>query len=431
MDNLNQKWINITFIGVVLLIVIGGYYYTRYEIRKTDQAAEERGQHKGYALGKFAREPMDADDRRLALEIALKGSSIILADEFLSKQVGYQKSINELLNKQNKSQPLIKSVVESFTGDVNYAVLESVTNHADFSVAERNKILSKFEKNRKVVGQEAYDKYIEHLSKVKNKNRTFERVKALVNSTKELSCTYLTVLTPVQRTLIATRLLKAGGLPKNKFGNATVGFVADQLCHIIVYNLVSSLAGAMMDYATILNFTEEELIGKHQLESVLKMVTAQSKQNFVRRITYERPLVDPIFTIGVEATVLAGIDLHKHYSIEIYPREITSTHITEIVVTIPKPEIISVNTTIRTDSENKFFSTGLKDHEQNDMIATTKEYARSQALRNGILENARDGAEDALRVMYAPFLFNSGSEYDIIIKFSDKKRGKKNYMLKG
>jgi hypothetical protein len=406
----------------IFLIFICGIYFTYY---LTSSFAYNKGNKDGLKVGYRD----GYQDTKSFIETALIGVPVLLADSKLEKSISYQKTIHNL--ELAKNTPLIRTIVSGFTDEFNYAILDRLINFSDFTIKEKDTIFSRYKRSRQLIADEVYNNYISYINSIDiDKRNLLTKAESLGKSLASPSCALLDLLSPLERHKIAKSLLKAGIKRKKKIFKKSVevkvtdmgiSFVSEQLCNLLVTNSVKFISATITDYARIINFTERELVGNHKLEKVMDLVTAKSSLDFIFEKSFERDwAVDPNYSVRVNSNVLAGIDLAKFYMVEFLPKEITESGFTETVITLPKPEILSVYPSIDPTSLNTVLATKLTDNEIRQLTRLASYKSKQMAINKGLLRDAKEGAEDALNTLYAPLFLNSLRDYRLKVNFVDK-----------
>ena len=102
----------------------------------------------------------------------------------------------------------------------------------------------------------------------------------------------------------------------------------------------------------------------------------------------------------------------------------------EILVTLPKPELLSVYSRINPSSVNQYTGKRLKDTEIETLYKEIEIFAKDQALSKGILSSARESATKAIESLYAPLLM-SDNDYKITVVFENISKDQVRVYLKG
>jgi len=379
------------------------------------------GWDQGYTVGKLE----GSENMRVILEIAMKGAPLVLADSKLRQKVQNQKVIHTL-SKETKV-PIIKAEIKTYARDVNLMIIERMINFANIETYEADSIKLKYHQKKNLISEEAYQEYLNNLKQIKSVHTSFDKAKSLSGGMSDVFCEVVDIFSPIQKHKIAKALLVAGNKRMVKedskiskvISEKAISYISDQLCNLIISNSLELMMGSLIDYATIIDFTEKELVGEHTLEKVMELVTARSDISFTLNKTFERDWsVDPNYSFSSNTHITAGVNLSQHYCVEFYPKEITESGKTQIVITVPEPEILSVHPRIDPRSLNVVLSTNLRDYEIKQAYNAISNKARTEALNEGILNAAREGTIEAINTLYAPLFLNSDNEYEIQVRFT-------------
>lgn len=396
----------------------------------------------GYEKGSY--------DSRAVIRTAIIGAPVMLADKIIEKEVGYQEVVHRLKNTTDKA--LIKTTIKKFSDDYNHAIIKQIINFGGFTEEETDTILLEFERLQPSMSKEVYSNYIRSYNELKDKrDDVFAKAEALGQNISFPTCKALDLLTGVQKYKLALNLIQAGSsvtgeqigdLATLELKDRIVGSVIERLCDIIVSESTRIASGLLEDYATVINFTETEVLGQSEIQRVMNLITAKNDLDFRFNKSFKRTnkifgrevdlSVDPNYAIRVQSNVTAGIDLEKFYKVAFYPKEITESGLTEIVVTMPEPEIISVHTNIYPTSLNTVVSKNLSDIEIRNLVNLANQKAKSYAHNKGILDEARKGAQNAMQQIYSPLFINNLGGYRVRVEFARSLEGEqKDFELKG
>lgn len=389
----------------------------------------ETGQKTGYESGLKEGIGKGTEDTKSIIEMALIGAPVMLADAELERDINYQQTVHKL--GLSKTEPTIRTVVKGFSGDLNSKILNKLVQFGDFSQEQQDTIFSRYQREKEFITDEAHGEYLAYLNSIDvEKASILEKSAALGQSLSGTTCNIIELLSPIEKHKIARALINAG-IERNKkefnkkyltkITEKGVGYISDQLCNLLVAKSIEFISNAISDYATIINFTERDLVGSHKLEKVMDLVTAKSELDFTFEKSFPRDwAVDPNYSVRVNSHVLAGVDLAKFYSVEFFPKEITSSGKTEIVISMLEPNVLSVHPSIDPRSLNTVLATKLTDQEIRRLTYIASQKSKNIALDNGILEDARKGAEDALNTLYSPLFLNALRDYEITVNFVDE-----------
>ncbi|WP_430409183.1 DUF4230 domain-containing protein [Kordia sp.] len=443
---MNKKFLPLKKL-LILLSIIFIFFISLYLVYfLTDRNAYDKGykigNEEGYQTGNEDGLEVGYRDgfqgTKSIIETALIGVPIMLADYELEKSVNYQQTVNKL--SLAKSNPSIRVVISEFSDEFNSHILNRLVNNSEFTEQEKDTIFSKYERSKQLISDEIYNDYISRIDSIDIKKLNVKtKAENFGESLAKPICILLDLLTSIEKHKVAKALINAGiNRKEREFGSSldyevtdvAVSLVSEQLCNLLLSKSIEFIYGAISDYANMINFTEAELIGSHKLEKVMNLVTAKSSLNFMFKKSFQRNYApDPNYSVQVNSDVLAGIDLAKGYVVEFFPKEITESGLTEIVITFPKPEILSNHTSIVPKSLNGFWAKSLKEHEIKELTDIASSKSHSIAFNKGILQDARQGTEDALNTLYAPLFLNSLRDYKLKINFVDEITNQNNNII--
>lgn len=424
---MNNKILLYTLISIVCLILClaGSYFYFKDGfIEKGKKIGYDEGFNTGYNSGKTKGEI----ETKQIIETALKGASILLADKYYNTEIPYQSIVNGL----DTASLHVSTQISNYVDTTYKVVIHRLSKAGNFSQTEITEVLNNYDKIRKTLAKEVlndYSKRIIELEKIHlSKKSILNKTDAYTSSVSSNLCTIIGLFSPLERYKIAEAILKIGNDRNlNEFGKVkititreAVNYVSEQLCSLILENSFEFIIKLFLEYATIINFTEEFLIVDQNIEQVMKLVTAELNTSSYRTVTFERDwAVDPNYTIQTNSKVIAGIDLEEFFKVEFYRKEISNSGKTQIIITLPEPKILSIYPLIDPRHENFIWGKKLEDHEIRRLYLEEIEIARKQAFEKGIIGEAKISTEKAFKLLYSPLLLNSIDNYELIINFDN------------
>ena len=196
-------------------------------------------------------------------------------------------------------------------------------------------------------------------------------------------------------------------------------FLGESVCDILVSESLGLVVDLMEEYSIMKNFTEQLLIAGHtrNTEMIIRAV--------VDTLWIEQKKVLDKGFMGVElqvatktnAAIAAGVNLKKHFDIDIRNCGNNKNCNNEIIITVPKPEIISRDLDFNLKVVNEKIHKELKDSQINYMYRFTKNFAEDEALKKGILKDAEASVRESFEAIYGPILPHMNKKYDIVVRF--------------
>jgi hypothetical protein len=414
-------------------------FQNKLEILKENHGVElEESTMKSYEKGLLVGNQDGQKETKRVLEAALLGSKMIFADEDFERQLNTQKIVHNL---HNASGAKIKSVIQGFSDHNSKIILNRIASFGEFSTLEFDTIVNKLSQSKKLISDEMYSAYQKQLSLL-NRNPTLEeKAQAIAKQVPVTTCAVLEVLSPQQKIKIAAKILEVGNQRiKHQFRGEVsqmvdfgIQTISERLCMILMSQSEDYIADLIYDYAISVNFAEKNLVGKHNMKSVVELVTAKSNLDLSITKTFERlwGYSSANYVFRADANVIAGIDLNKFYCVEFVPKELTQSGKTEILVTLPKPQVLSVYTNTSPYSVNKRIFTTLESEEIKAGYDHLAYEAKNRAISEGILVSAENGARGALHRLFEPLMLNSRRDYIIKVHFAENAPNMENMVLKG
>lgn len=396
------------------------------------------GYNEGFALAKTKYPKKESE----VLKQAFQGAKILFVDDEFRKSYSYQSSVNKIARLK---EPLkISNQINFISNKENEIILNRIVEIGNLSKKEEKVLFENYQNIKETINASVAEKYKERIKLNDKKNAdlrsVIEKTNDFTDAHSESICELLYVLSPHTKLTLAKKFITVGkkslGVSSAKSSvieESGLTMAMDALCHLLIESGVNSCSQLYHDYAQIVQFSEQELIGNQNIKKVMKLISAEMNTQSERTKTFTRDwAIDPNYIIRSKATVLAGIDLNKFYNITITRRELSKSGKAEINILVPNPEILSVYLDLEPNSVNEFLSTKLKDSEMKTLMKEEKDIAYSQAFRNGILEQAKESARKSLEILYSPILMNARDNYELKVTFTnDLKEGNGAVLLKG
>ncbi|MEM0992227.1 MAG: DUF4230 domain-containing protein [Bacteroidota bacterium] len=311
-----------------------------------------------------------------------------------------------ILSNPNRYQREFNQLVYDF----NLSLLQHVADRMGLAEADKREIQREYDKHHEYIKGMYYNDFITLKDTTSRAYKTWygTEMTDAVEFMNEVSSKYTCFL--VNLVLSAVLETQGGAI-------AAKGNKVETPCGIALTEGLRPMIKRLQSKAAIEDFSRSKGLIQERVERAIAELATMEVEDTkaLSRSLQTKVLGYAVSTTDIEISAMSqlkvGFDLQKAFDVSV------SNQRKEVVITLPQPEILSLEVYPRVDKMDIGWMRELKSADLNrDMEALTEAF-RDDAINSDIFDKAKQQAADLMDTMLAPMVSAMGNQYKLRIQF--------------
>lgn len=311
-----------------------------------------------------------------------------------------------ILSNPNRYQREFNQLVYDF----NLSLLYHVAGRMGLAEADKRAIQREYDKHHEYIKGMYYNDFITLKDTTSTAYKTWygTEMTDAVEFMNEVSSKYTCFL--VNLVLSAVLQTQGGAI-------AAKGNKVETPCGIALTEGLRPMIKRLQSKAAIEDFSRSKGMIRERVERAIAELATMEVEDTkaLSRSLQTKVLGYAVSTTDIEISALSqlkvGFDLQKAFDVDV------SNSRKEVVVTLPQPEILSLEVYPRVDKMDIGWMRELKSADFNMDIEALTEAFRDDAINSDIFDKAKQQAADLMDTMLAPMVSSLGNQYKLRIQF--------------
>lgn len=312
-----------------------------------------------------------------------------------------------ILSNPNRYQREFNELVYDF----NMSLLNHVADRMDLSATQKREVQREYEKHHDYIKGMYYNDFItlKDTTSTAYKSWYGTEMTDAVEFMNEVSSKYTCFMVNL---VLSSVLETQGGVI------AVKGSRVETPCGVALTEGLRPMIKRLQERAAIDDFTRSQGMIQERVENAIAELATMEIEDAkaLNRTLKTKVLGYAVSTTDVEISAMGqikiGFDLKKSFSIDVNRQS------GEVIVTLPQPEILSLEVYPRVDKMDIGWMRELKSVDFNSDMEALSEAFRQDAINSDVFDKAKTQAAELMDTMLSPMVSSLGSKYRLRVRFT-------------
>jgi hypothetical protein len=311
-----------------------------------------------------------------------------------------------ILTNPNRYQREFNDLVYEF----NMSLLNHVAERMDLSTTQKREVQREYDKHHEYIKGMYYNDF------VTLKDTTSTAYKSWYGTEMTDAVAYMEEVSS-KYTCFLVNLVIGAVLPLQGGAIAAKGNRVETPCGVALTEGLRPMIKRLQERAAIEDFTRSQGMIQQRVERAIAELATMEVEDAkaLSRQLKTKVLGIDVSTTDVEISAMGlmkvGFDLQKQFNINV------NRQTGEVLVTLPQPEILSLEVYPRVDKMDIGWMRELKSADFNADMEALAEAFREDARDSNIFNDAKQQAADLMDTMLSPLIASLGSKYQLRVRF--------------